>query len=245
MAFKKHCVMFGKAGVLLSGALAVGLGAAVSSAATVSIYNTGTNDSGNVLASGAAVPNYTLVSAPNGQATTLAVYSSSGGYPGSAWLAPNTTSAWIAPASDGAYSNSPQTFGLPGNYDYQTTFTSAVAGVITITGQWATDNSGTGIVIDGVAAPMTPAELPGYTGFQSFTSFNITGNVVAGSNTLDFLVSNGATSTRTDSANPVGLRVEISRANVAAAPVPGTGALALIGGLAMVGGLALRRRVCG
>ncbi len=243
MSVENSHVAFGKAGVLLSGALAVGLGAAVSSAATVAIYNTGTNDSGSVLANGAAVPNYTLVSAPTGQATALAVFASNS-FPGNVWAAQDSYSAWIAPASDSAYSNSPQTFGLPGNYDYQTTFTSAIAGVITITGQWATDNSGTGIVIDGVAEPMTPAELPGYTGFQSFTSFNITGNVVAGSNTLDFLVSNGTVATSNE-VNPTGLRVEISSANVAAAPVPGTGALALIGGLAMVGGLALRRRVCG
>lgn len=244
MVAKTNLMSTGSSILVAAGALAIGLSAAVSSASTVTIYNTGTDNSGTVLGNGVGAPNYTIVSAPSSQGTDLAVYISSGAYPGTAWIAPNTTSAWIAPNSGQAYTSSPATYGLPGNYDFQTTFTSATAGLITISGQWTTDNNGSGISIDGVAAAMTSAELPGPTGYSSFTTFNITGNVVAGSNTLDFLLANGSTTGNTDGANPVGLRVQISGANVVAAlPVPGTGPLAALGGLAITGALVLRRRV--
>lgn len=244
MVAKTNPMSAGSSILVAAGALALGLSAVVSSASTVTIYNTGTDSSGTVLNNGSAVSYYALVLAPSNQGTTLAVYNSSGSYPGNVWAAPNDTSAWIAPASGGAYTNSPATYGLPGNYDFQTTFTSATAGLITISGQWATDNTGSGISIDGVAAAMTSSELPGATGYNSFTSFNITGNVVAGNNTLDFLLANGTTSKNTDGANPVGLRVQIGTAYVVAAlPMPGTGPLAALGGLAITGALVLRRRV--
>ena len=176
-------------------AATLGLGTAVSSASIVNngtfdsgvvtgLYNTGTDNSGTALSNLSAVPYYSLVSAPSNQGTLLNVYSSSGGYPGQYWVPPGSDSAWIAPAAGQAYSNSPQTYGLPGTYVYQTTFNSSKAGTITISGNWATDNSSNSMEInsDGLTS-IVPTS-----GFGAFSTFAITGKVIAGNNTLDFFV---------------------------------------------------------
>ena len=80
-------------------------------------------------------------------------------------------------------------------------------------------------------------------GFGAFSTFAITGKVIAGNNTLDFFVTNGSTSKNKDGANPTGLRVEIAGANVVPLPAPATGPIALVGGLALIGALAVRRRM--
>lgn len=245
--------IFGSSGfvstlVLAGGCLALALHTTMASASVVTnngsfdfgavtnLYNTGTNSSGSVLSNGTSpAPYYTLVSAPAGQGTSLEVFSSSS-YPGNAWVQPDAYSAWIAPVSGAAYTGSPVTYGLPGDYTYQMTFDSVAAGVITMSGQWATDNSSDAMEInnDGEVS-ITPTS-----GYSAFSPFTITGNVVAGANTLDFFVVNLTTSRNTDGANPTGLRVEFTGASL---PSPGVGPLAFVGSLALIGGMVLRRRL--
>lgn len=246
----QHPLGISAAAALVACSTALGLSVAVSSASLINdgsfdsgaitgLYNTGTTPAGGVLSNGAAASPYTLVSAPSPQGTSLSVYSSAGGYPGADWVPPGSYSAWIAPVADSAYTNSPQTYGLPGAYVFQTTFNSTSAGSITISGNWATDNSSNSMQInsDG-AVSITPTS-----GFGAFSAFTITGNIIAGSNTFDFYVTNGTTLSHTDGANPTGLRVEFAGVNVVPLPVPAPGPLALIGGLALAGGLVLRRRM--
>ncbi|MGC9260020.1 MAG: hypothetical protein ACP5I8_08100 [Phycisphaerae bacterium] len=230
---------------LMAGAAALSLSPVTSSASTVNngtfdsgvvtgLYNTGTDNSGNLLSNGSSAAPYSLTSAPQGQETSLAVFSS-GGYPGNDWVGADNYSEWIAPTAGQAYTGSPATYGLPGAYEFQTTFTSSKAGIVTISGKWATDNYSDSMQInsDGVIS-IVPTS--GYTAFSAFT---ITGNIVSGVNTLDFYITNLTTSTNTDGANPTGLRVEFT--SVVPLPVPATGVLTLIGSLAFAGGLVLRR----
>ena len=119
-------------------------------------------------------------------------------------------------------------YGSPGNYDYQTTF-AAPAGVtsVTLTGQWASDDAGTDIRVNGVSSVLTNS------GFSAWTSFRLTEPVIDGAvNTLDFIVNNAGTSD-----NPTGLRVEFSA--VTFIPEPATGSAVFLG---VLGLLARQRR---
>ena len=150
-------------------------------------------------------------------------------------------SAWINPTV-GAQSVDPSANGF---YDYQTTFTlGSTTNLLTteILGEWASDNCGIDILLNGVSSGdgMTNCSGPSnYTQFDSWTVFNpITSGFVIGTNTLDFLVENYGQS----SGNPTGLRVD-------AELVPGTEnvnvpeplTLSLFGA-GLAGAVAMRRR---
>ena len=70
-----------------------------SQAATITtLYNTGVDSSGNVLADGTSPdPHYTLTSVPPGSSNTTSVITSGGGFPVGPWLGDSATSAWIGP----------------------------------------------------------------------------------------------------------------------------------------------------
>jgi hypothetical protein len=51
-----------------------------------------------------------------------------------------------------------------------------------VTGQWATDNAGNDILINGISTAQTSG------GFNTFTAFMISSNFVPGINTVDFVV---------------------------------------------------------
>ena len=104
---------------------------------------------------------------------------------------------------------------------------------VVITGQWATDNSGSDILVNGVSTGQTAG------GFTSYTSFVIAAGLLqSGLNTLDFKVLNASGT----SGNPMGLRVEFTERSASlATPLPA--ALPLFAsGLGGLGLLSWRRK---
>jgi len=192
---------------LVVGGIAVSSVFSSAKAATIpNLFNTGIDNSGNPLGSGVGDPHYTLTSFPSGSATTaVAVTNTSNGL----WTGNTTTSEWIAPYSD---SNAIATVG---QYKYQTTFTLPKDfSTASITGQWATDNEGVNILINGNStASTTPSS--GFT----FNNFTISSGFVAGTNTLDFIVNNG-TLPLGGTINPTGLQVNSLVGNYTTILVP-------------------------
>jgi len=195
-------------------------------AVITTLFNTGVDASGNVVAN--ATPgdlHYSLVTpglTPTIQAATSAI-----GYPiaSGPWLADNTTSRWIGP--EGAQLSGV----LNGKYIYQTTFNLTGFDHLTavINGQFATDDAGGVIRLNG--NPVGPASL----GFSTWQAFSISTNFIAGLNTLQFEVINSG-------GGPTGLRVEMTgEARASAVPEPASLALVALG---LIGaGLASRRRI--
>jgi hypothetical protein len=206
---------------LAAGALIVAGAATPANADTISgLFNTGVDDTGTVLTNNASETHYTLVSTPDGSTTGVRVATSANGFPLPPWLGDDALSAWIGPNSDG------QLDGPAGLYDYQVSF--SLAGLdsnsAVIAGNWATDNEGVDILINGVSTGDSNLN-----GFASFTAFSITSGFVGGINTLDFIVNNDG--------GPTGLRVE---ATGTADAIPEPASLALVG--AGLFGLGLIRR---
>ena len=178
-------------------------------------YNTGVDTTQTVLTNGAAETHYALVSTPDGSTPGVRVATSANGFPIPPWLDDDSISAWIGPNTDSSLD------GASGQYDYQTTFdlTGFNANTAALNGQWAADDSGDDILINGVSTAQ-----PGGGGFGGFTNFSITGGFVSGLNTIDFLVTNAS--------GPTGLRVE----GALTADVPEPMSLAILGvGLAGAG----------
>jgi hypothetical protein len=121
---------------------------------------------------------------------------STGNYANPNWLANDATSAWIGADSI-----------APGDYTYSTTFDLAGlnAATASILGNWAGDNSGVSILLNGSATGITANA--GSVNFAGFTAFNIdsTANFNGGLNTLSFTINNAGS---TD--NPAGLRVAMT-----------------------------------
>jgi hypothetical protein len=182
-------------------------------AATITtLFNTGVDAAGVPRANNASELHYSLFSVPSGT-TTVRVATAINGFPIGPWLGDDSISAWIGPASDGSLN------GPSGNYTYRTTFdlTGFIPSSASITGQWAQDNTGVDIQINGasIGAVSNP-------GFGSFGGFSIGSGFIAGVNTLDFIINNGG--------GPTGLRVEMTgAANVASVGAPEPGTLVLLG----------------
>ena len=174
-------------------------------AANITLFNTGVDNSGHVLADGASESHYTLTSVAGGT-SNLITRTSVGGYPIPPWLGDNSASDWIGPNNDAALNS------LPGSYTYRTTFSLEGLDKDTakITGQWSTDNSGLQILLNNVDIGVANGSTNG--GFTSFSTFDIPvgSNFLADNNTLDFIVSNAQNRPGDDTANPTGLRVELS-----------------------------------
>lgn len=144
------------------------------------------------------------------------------------WVTPPAGSNWIS-----AYGrNGSLDPDVNGDYEYQLSFTLPVAAAsLTITGAWATDNSGADIALNGVSSGDTAG------GLSSLTAFSVTGSGIAGTNTLDFYVVNDAQS---GSGNPTGLLVADIAGTYTPVAAPEPGSMALLG--AGLAGLGLMRR---
>jgi hypothetical protein len=111
-------------------------------------------------------------------------------------MAEGPNSRWIAPAADQGVGSA------EGDYTYRFSFdlTGFDPSTAVIRGNWATDNGGTDILVNGNSTGNANTAQ-----FASFTAFVITNGFVEGVNTLDFVINNAA-----PSPNPTGLRVEIT-----------------------------------
>lgn len=195
--------------------------------ASIPLFNTGVDASGTPQANGSPELHYTLISAPAGAASGIRVATSANGFPIPPWLGDDGASAWDGPNSDS------QLNGPAGQYDYQVTF--SLAGLdpatATIMGQWASDDHGDDILINGISTGQMTAS-----GYSAFTPFAVNSGFKSGTNTLDFLFTNGG--------GPTGLRVEMTGTAAAldAVPEPGSWALMLVGFGSMGAVARLRRR---
>ena len=192
----------------------------------VGLFNTGVNGAGATKANNTPEIHYSLFSAPAGSSPSLRVATSANGFPLPPWIGDNLSSAWIGPDGNADLS------GPAGTYDYRISFAlpaTANPATVLITGQWATDNPGTDILINGGPSGSSSGS------FTSFAPFVLNANFHAGVNTLDFLVNN----TPIAGPNPTGLRVEFASATV---DVPEPSAIALSGLALSVLGMVRRRR---
>ncbi len=188
-------------------------GPVTSSAATLTVYepipdlySTGLDNARAPLADGTVDPHYTMIENPDVQSTDAIVEDTSV-FPivDGTWFPVSPTSKWIGPRFNTAAS-------AVGIYIYRTSFdlTDRDPSTVIIEGRWATDNAGNEIRVNGVATANAPN-----TGFNVWTPFTIRGtevNLVAGVNTIDFVVENVAAIGYT------GLRVEILHSNVDVPP---------------------------
>lgn len=162
-----------------------------SAAPIASLYNTGVNDSGVVLAGGAIDPHYKI-------GTSDPAYVFDGGYPIGPWVANSATSMWIAPTLN-TYAGY--------EYIYTTTFnlTGYDAGTASITAYITAD--------DEVTVKLNGAQVGVITGLSSLHELLINSGFVSGVNTLTFDVINSG-------GGPTGLRVDMT-GTASPVPVPG------------------------
>lgn len=139
------------------------------SAPITGLFNTGVNSAGVAMGPGSADPHYSILS-PNQPAIVL-----KNALPGT-WLPNTPTRRWVWQSFTGTPTNTTLTF--------RTTFdlTGLNASTASITGEWATDNFGLDILINGTSTGNTCG------GFSSLCNFSVLSGFVAGVNTLDFVV---------------------------------------------------------
>jgi hypothetical protein len=194
-----------------------------SNAVPISIFNTGTNGSNASWGSANVSDIHYTVIAPS-VFTPVTVDDTM--YPFPIWMPNNygsPGSQWIGPAGPNA--NGPvapfvyrTTFNLPANANLST---------VSITGDWATDDGGTDIRINGTPTGQTSPFN------NAFTPFSVNSGFVFGTNTLDFhLTNNGG--------GPTGLRVD-HIAGSFQIPEPTAIALAVCG-LLIIGSCVRRHR---
>jgi len=174
----------------------VSCAAGLHAASIPKLFNTGVDDSGNLLPDIMLDPHYTITASADPNFPGPNAFTLQPGYPVGPWITEGPNSRWIAPQSDQSSGNA------GGLYTYRTTFDLAGLdpGTARITGQLATDDSLMGVRLNGTA-------LTGITsaGFTTFTAFGIPvgSPFVTGTNALEFDVNNGGL-------NPTGFRVEMS-----------------------------------
>jgi hypothetical protein len=143
------------------------------------------------------------VTGPAGASTSVIP---NGTFPIGPWFANDSTSSWIGSTASPA-----------GDYTYSTTFdlTGLNASTALISGNWAGDNSGVSILLNGSSSGITTNA--GSVNFFGFTAFNIDStSFISGTNTLSFTVNNADG----PGDNPIGLRVAMTGTADASTSVP-------------------------
>lgn len=192
---------------------------------------TGLVNTGAGLTDGQIDPNYAVMLTPaiDGPSTNaLAVVG--GGFPFGYWVAPPTDANWIS-----AYGRNPNLDPtIDGTYDYQLSFfLNTKATSLTISGDWAVDNRGSDILLNGVSTGDTTGSI-GANGYGGLTPFVATGTGNAGWNYLDFRAVNYAQ----NGGNPTGLLVTDIAGIYTPAPEPASLAMLGVG----IFGIAFSRR---
>jgi len=212
-----------KAQALVLAASPAGLSVASAARADpINVFNTGVDNSHNVLSAGSTDPHYTLVSSPSGPGAAFVVDAGSPIAPTGPWVANDSVSQWMAPTAN----QSPPISDPLGQYDYRLTFDLAGLNSSTaiLQGQWATDNNAV-LDINGTAT----GNFTGIGAFGALSPFSITSGFISGINTLDFIVTQISCGGCND--NPTGLRVEFTNASAAPiSPVPEPASILLLGG---------------
>lgn len=190
-------------------------------AVPITLFNTGADGSGSLLAAGDLDPHWTITTSAEGSFSTPAPAITQLNHP--AWLANGPNSNWISVVAAGT------TPAAEGAYVYETTFdlTGLAPSSAQITGQFSVDNNVTDVLLNGASTGINGG------GFSVFIPFTINSGFIAGVNTLAFEVLNAGAS-----ANPHGLRVELS--GTALVPEPST--LSLVAGIGLVGLFGFQRR---
>ncbi|MCA9217145.1 MAG: PEP-CTERM sorting domain-containing protein [Planctomycetales bacterium] len=175
------------------------------------LFNSGVDDSQMALADNAVDPHYELID-PSHVIGDAIVATSAGGFPIPPWLDDTHVSAWITPSVD---TNGPGDFDGSPSYVYRTTFNLNDIDIdrLVIDGQWASDNSGQDILLNGESLGFVNTAQ-----FGGFTPFTLDFGFVNGLNTLDFVINNGANEDNPD--GPTGVRVEFDGNGTAAPPPP-------------------------
>jgi Immunoglobulin domain len=169
------------------------------------LFGTGVAANGALLEAPAIDPHYILTTSADANFPGPNAIAVSNVWPIAAgvWALNGPNSVWIGPQADQSIATGGN---ASGDYVYQTSFnlTGQDLSKIFITGGWATDNVGTGILINGVNSGIVNTVQ-----FPSLTPFILTATngLVAGPNTLDFLVNNAAGTP--DVPGPTGLRVDL------------------------------------
>lgn len=160
------------------------------------LFNTGVDAAGNVLPFGSLDSHFLLVQSPdtNWPGPNAVVNPPLNMPPGS------TSSAWICPAP-------PKPSGLkesvqPGVYVYRTGFVLPAGVSCVITGRWAADNA-VALWLNGQPTGNAITAWGG-AAFQQWHAFQLNSGFVAGTNVVDFFVTNFGVTVKT----PSGLRVE-------------------------------------
>ena len=180
------------------------------------LFNTGIDGTGHAISAGSVDAHYALVSSPdqNNPGPAAHVVDQTG-FPiaNGIWAANSAASTWLAPLTDG------NTSVEVGDYEYETTFdlwplSGDGLNDFHLTGQWATDNGGVDIVLNGASIGTSTPNAD----FQ-FHHFDIGVGLREGSNTIRFIVHNDPLEGNPPQGNPTGVRVEFDQA----APVAGFG----------------------
>ncbi len=159
------------------------------------LFNSGLDAARIPVSPGAPDPHYQLTlsaqSAPPPPAIPATVIQN---HP--AWLANDSTSAWLGPVNPGVNNVA------AGPYHFRTTFDLtgySLAGANLLM-SFAVDNDLSDVQLNGASRSIS------FSGFNAFSgNFTITNGFAAGTNTLEFLTVNGGTG-----ANPAGFRVKVS-----------------------------------
>ena len=168
------------------------------------LFNTGVDNQGVALADAEIDPHYQLVVNPHVESTS-AIVEDSTVFPivSGPWLQNTASSKWIGPELDTAA-------GAVGLYTYRivVNLTDLDPKSVVIRGQWAVDNAGRDIRVNGISTGN--AESAGFSSYIPFAIYGTSTTFVAGTNTIDFIVEN------VDAIGYTGLRVEILESNVLA-----------------------------